>query len=48
MNDYFGFQGKTVVVTGASSGMGEAAAKMLVDLGAEVDACGSGERSRIT
>lgn len=48
MKDYFGFQGKTVVVTGASSGMGEAAAKMLVDLGAEVHACGSGKRSRIT
>lgn len=47
MKDYFGFQGKTVVVTGASSGMGEAAAKMLVDLGAEVHACGSGKRSRI-
>ncbi|MBQ1391462.1 MAG: SDR family oxidoreductase [Firmicutes bacterium] len=36
MKDYFGYQGKTVVVTGASSGMGKAAAKMLVDLGAEV------------
>lgn len=48
MKDYFGFQSKTVVVTGASSGMGEAAAKMLVDLGAEVHACGSGNRSRIT
>ena len=48
MQDYFGFNGKTVVVTGASSGMGEAAAKMLVDLGAEVHACGSGKRSRIT
>lgn len=48
MKDYFGFAGKTVVVTGASSGMGEAAAKMLVDLGAEVHACGSGKRSRIT
>lgn len=48
MQDYFGFQGKTVVITGASSGMGEAAAKMLVDLGAEVHACGSGKRSRIT
>ena len=48
MKDYFGFNGKTVVVTGASSGMGEAAAKMLVDLGAEVHACGSGKRSRIT
>lgn len=48
MKDYFGFQGKNVVVTGASSGMGEVAAKMLVDLGAEVHACGSGNRSRIT
>lgn len=28
--------------------MGEVAAKMLVDLGAEVHACGSGNRSRIT
>lgn len=48
MKDYFGFQEKNVVVTGASSGMGEVAAKMLVDLGAEVHACGSGNRSRIT
>lgn len=48
MRDYFGFRDKTVVVTGASSGMGEAAAKMLVELGAEVHACGSGKRSRIT
>jgi len=48
MRDFFGFEGKTVVVTGASSGMGEAAAKMLVELGAEVHACGSGNRSRIT
>jgi NAD(P)-dependent dehydrogenase (short-subunit alcohol dehydrogenase family) len=39
--DYFGFKGKTVVVTGAASGMGEAAAKMLVDLGAEVHAVGN-------
>ena len=36
MKDYFGYKGKTVVVTGASSGMGKAAAEMLVDLGAEV------------
>ncbi|MBR0373598.1 MAG: SDR family oxidoreductase [Mogibacterium sp.] len=36
MKDYFGYQGKTVVVTGASSGMGKAAAAMLVDLGAKV------------
>lgn len=34
--DYFGYQGKTVVITGAFSGMGEAATKMLLDLGAEV------------
>ncbi len=36
MKDYFGYKGKKVVVTGAASGMGQAAAKMLVDLGAEV------------
>lgn len=46
MRDYFGYAGKTVVVTGASSGMGEAAAKMLVDLGAEVHAVGN--RKKIT
>lgn len=48
MKDYFGFAGKTAVVTGASSGMGEAAAKMLIDLGAEVHACGSGKRKKIS
>jgi NAD(P)-dependent dehydrogenase (short-subunit alcohol dehydrogenase family) len=42
--DYFGFESKTVVVTGAASGMGEAAAKMLVDLGAEVHAVGRNKR----
>ena len=36
MNDLLGYQGKNVVVTGAASGMGEAAAKLLVDLGANV------------
>ena len=36
MKDYFGYQGKVCVVTGAASGMGKAAAEMLVDLGAEV------------
>ncbi len=36
MKDYFGYNGKTCVVTGASSGMGRAAAEMLVDLGADV------------
>lgn len=36
MKDYFGYAGKNCVVTGAGSGMGEATAKMLVELGAEV------------
>lgn len=36
MKDYFGYQGKVCVVTGASSGMGKAACEMLVDLGAIV------------
>lgn len=36
MKDYFGFQGKKVVITGAASGMGHAATEMLLDLGAEV------------
>lgn len=36
MKDYFKYQGKTVVVTGAASGMGKATAEMLVDLGAKV------------
>lgn len=36
MKDYFGYHGKVCVVTGASSGMGKAAAEMLVDLGAKV------------
>ena len=36
MKDYFGLSGKVCVVTGAASGMGKAAAEMLVDLGAEV------------
>ncbi len=34
--DGLGFRGKTVVLTGASSGMGEAVAKILGELGAEV------------
>jgi len=38
MRDILGFEGKRVVVTGAFSGMGEAAARLLVDLGAEVHA----------
>ena len=36
MRDYFGYNGKTVVVTGVASGMGKATAEMLVELGANV------------
>ncbi|MDR1019160.1 MAG: SDR family oxidoreductase [Synergistaceae bacterium] len=36
MKDYWGYKGKKCAVTGSSSGMGRAAAEMLVDLGAEV------------
>lgn len=36
MKDYFGYTGKTCVVTGAASGMGKATCEMLLDLGAEV------------
>lgn len=36
MKDYLNYVGKNVVVTGAASGMGEAATKMLVKLGANV------------
>ncbi len=36
MNDVLGYQGKNVVITGAASGMGQAAAQLLVDLGANV------------
>ena len=38
MQDVLGYAGSTVVITGAASGMGEAAARLLVDLGAEVHA----------
>ena len=38
MDDVLGYQGKSVVVTGAASGMGQAAAQILVDLGATVTA----------
>jgi NAD(P)-dependent dehydrogenase (short-subunit alcohol dehydrogenase family) len=44
--DYFGYRGKTVLVTGAGSGMGEAAAMMLADLGAQVHAVGN--RKKVT
>jgi NAD(P)-dependent dehydrogenase (short-subunit alcohol dehydrogenase family) len=36
MGDFLGFKGKRVIVSGCFSGMGEAAAKILLDLGAEV------------
>ena len=38
MRDALGYAGRKVVVTGAASGMGEAAARLLVELGAEVHA----------
>ena len=38
MHDVLGYAGTRVVVTGAASGMGEAAARLLVELGAEVHA----------
>ena len=36
VNSYLGYEGKVCVVTGASSGIGHATAKVLVDLGAKV------------
>ncbi|MEO6718203.1 MAG: coniferyl-alcohol dehydrogenase [Novosphingobium sp.] len=36
MSDFLGYKGKRVVVSGCFSGMGEATAKILLDLGAEV------------
>ena len=36
MNNILGYQGKKVVVTGAASGMGQAATQLLTELGAEV------------
>ena len=36
MADYLTYQGKRVVVSGCYSGMGEATAKLLLQLGAEV------------
>ena len=38
MSDALGYQGKQVVITGAATGMGAAAAELLVELGAEVTA----------
>jgi NAD(P)-dependent dehydrogenase (short-subunit alcohol dehydrogenase family) len=43
MNDIMGYEGKTVVITGAASGMGASAAHMLVGLGAEVHALDIGD-----
>lgn len=36
MNEVLGYQGKSVVITGAASGMGKAAAQLLAQLGARV------------
>lgn len=36
MKDFFGYDGKVCIVTGASSGMGKATTQMLVELGAKV------------
>jgi len=36
MNDYFGYKGKTCILTGASSGIGKATATLLVEMGADV------------
>ncbi|KHK90423.1 coniferyl-alcohol dehydrogenase [Novosphingobium malaysiense] len=36
MSDFLGYQGKRVIVSGCFSGMGEATARILLDLGAEV------------
>lgn len=36
MNDLLGYKGKRVIVTGCFSGMGEATAKLLIELGAQV------------
>jgi NAD(P)-dependent dehydrogenase (short-subunit alcohol dehydrogenase family) len=38
MSDILGYKGKHVVITGAASGMGQAAAQLLVDCGARVHA----------
>lgn len=36
MKDYFGYEGKVCVVTGAASGMGKATSEILIDMGAKV------------
>jgi NAD(P)-dependent dehydrogenase (short-subunit alcohol dehydrogenase family) len=41
VDDVLGYAGRRVIVTGAASGIGLAAARLLVDLGAEVHALGA-------
>lgn len=36
LNEIFGYEGKTVVISGAASGMAKSAAELLIDLGAKV------------
>ena len=43
MKNVLGYEGKTVVMTGAASGMGASAAHLLVELGAEVHALDIGD-----
>jgi NAD(P)-dependent dehydrogenase (short-subunit alcohol dehydrogenase family) len=43
MKNVLGYEGRKVVITGAASGMGAAAARLLVELGAEVHALDIGE-----
>ena len=45
MQNVLGYEGKTVVMTGAASGMGAAAAHLLIELGAEVHALDIGDVS---
>jgi NAD(P)-dependent dehydrogenase (short-subunit alcohol dehydrogenase family) len=45
MRDYFGYEEKVCVITGAASGIGKAATEMLVDLGAKVYAL---DRTEVT
>ena len=45
MKDYYGYEGKVAVITGAASGMGAAATEMLIDLGAKVFAL---DRNEVT
>ena len=47
MKDYLGFKGKVCVVSGARTGVGKAAAEILVDLGAKVYAAGRKQGGRL-